>query len=407
MSGAQQVVVMNQRSFGPLTYPKPVPANQYWATISRTEQTTVGAQDLSISANLFRFTSDPSPSVTILNQGVFISQVRSNQIGPINFQMTASGRAYVSTNFKDNSAPVTPSRIYTFDVSSGNLQSVTQFVTLVYSTTGSQRFAQWWDLAVNPSRTRMGAVVKYVATDTVDRYRADVRILSEDGLSTSASLFAQNPLNVNNFSQRCIAINPVDANIVAIGGHARTNTTVGYVWVYKNYGNAQEVLDTNIFANAGNIGVFALEWSYSGKYLFASSQSITTVYKLNFDTGDVTPVFSQSLGGIYLRGIWTAEDESVILGSSNNALVRTGDNFTFVSGPGGVEIGTQPALNYNGQYLFAASQGTYEVRVFEYDGPSFFDTAVVNFNNNRYYEANGSFPMFDGKTTTLVPPVLP
>lgn len=378
--------------------PKPVPANQYWTLLSK----IVSGNFYTLYANLFSFTSNPSPSISILVQEqALVGSFNTNVPSIFRMKTTTSGRVYVSMPYKTGT-PNTGSSVHTFDVSAGTIGTKNVILQFGYvGGGGAENFIAIQDLSVTPSRTRIATTYNYSNPSTLNRFGVFVGSISGDGLTTT-TINPINPVNVNIYNQRVIAINPVADNIIAIGGNSfgQSFSNPGYVWLYKNWGvSLQE--SVNIYQATGNnnAAVNNLAWSNSGEYLFSSSLSTNEIriWKVNFNTGVLTQVYSVSQSSSP-GAFWTVRDESVVLGATNNALVRTGDNFTFVAGPGAITLGSAPpALNYNGQYLFAASTGTEQVRVFEYDGPSFFDTAVISVNNGgREYLANGSFPMFDG-----------
>ena len=369
--------------------PKPTPANQYWTTLSSATSGT----DVIISANLFRFISTPSPSLQLIQEGTSVITLATNANRTPFMRTTTSGRVYTSYVYYAPSSRGTTIRMY--DISGGTIGTINTAVQFSYSTSGSVRFQEIRSLSVRPSGTRLSYNWSYLNSSSLTRYAVSVANIAANGITTT-DVSAINPLSVDTYDQRVTALNPVHEEYIAIGGNLLSNTSTGYVWLYKNWGvSLQEQVSSYSVTNAQ----IYLEWSHSGEYLVSSNGSTAVVFKLNTSTGQLSQVasFSAGLSGIPL---WTVDDESILFpsGTTMTAAQRNGDTFTTSSITASTSFGFSPVLNFNGGYLYRSGSSSNNIQVYEYEGPNVNATPVISTTNGTFaYLVNGSYPMFDGE----------
>jgi hypothetical protein len=376
--------------------PKPKPANQYWGAVRFTQISPPFGTQYTVGIDVFRFDNSPSPAITSVSSGAILGEVTDTKI-PI-IASTNNGVTYVFLGYNSSPTPKVGTSIKAFDLSTGAAPTITTPVQFSYDTTGSVQFRQSVSLSARPSGTRVAVTTTYLDSSANTRYAVNVWNTQTNGTGFNG-VFSSNPLSVSTYNQFAIALNPVYEEFLVICGNLVANPGGnGYLWMYKNWGDglSETFAETQAASNSAFRSVL---WSNRGIYLLATtSNGVNYIYKMNTSSGALTFLTTYTNSSSIVG--WTLDDSSIIF-SNGAVLVRTGDSFAVgatVSIPG---TNSQPAFNYNGGYLFAASLGqtnTQNLKVYEYEGPNLLSPAVISANFNSFtYRANAAFPRFDGE----------
>jgi len=382
-----------------ISTPQPVPSDQYWAAVSKTTSGSA-PQIVTYAVDVFNFTDDPSPAITTVSSGTVLGTVYPEQFVSNVYPQIAStnnGRTYVALSYDNTTDPITPSRVVSFDLSTGSTPTVTTALQLPYLTSGSERFRSLMDLSARIDGTALGYVYNYLNVSGSVNYAFGVGDINTDGTGfTESRTYSQSP---SMFSYAKIAINPAYDEFFMVGG-AQLSDGFGRMELFRTTGSTAPLQSTSS-ATAPT----ALLWSHSGIYLARAGAFSTTGYVLflkfdpNTSSFSTLPILVQTPLGTTFVG-WTENDNALIL-SNGWSVVRTGDDFTYgatftISG-----VNAQPAFNFNDSYLFSAcfgQAGNENVKVFERSGTSLTFTPVININNSdREYRANAAYPRFNGE----------
>lgn len=398
--------VQSAASVGSVTIsiPQPVPDNQYWAAVSKATSGSV-PQVVTYSVDVFRFTETPSPAITSVSSGTVLGTVYPEQFVSNVYPQIAStnnGRTYVALGYDDTTGPVTPSRVVSFDLSTGSAPIVTTAVSLSYETSGTERFRNLIDISARRDGTALGLIYTYLNTSGQVNYAFQVGDINTDGTGYSVSrTYFQTP---SLFSYNKIAINPVYDEFFMVNG-TQLSDGFGRMELYKTTGSTSAIQSTSSSSVATSI-----VWSNSGLYLARTGNTASTgfILFLEFDpNASSSPYFSTipTLVQVPLNTTvvgWTADDSAMILSNGWSVVVTGGDPWatfgTTTTIPG---VNGQPAFNYNDSYLFSASFGqtsSENVKVFERTGTGLVTTPVISLNNsNKEYRANAAYPRFNGE----------